>query len=291
MSLKIALARIRKAQNQKSSELDLSGLKLTKTPSELSKLTELTHLNLSDNQLTDIKALEKLTHLTELDLRKNLLTEIKTLEKLTLLTTLDLGDNQLTDIKALEKLTQLSMLYVDDNQLTNAQGLEQLTQLKFLWLQYNQFTEFPEFLLGFNLPIVWELIAGEYCIVGYNPFTNPPPEIIKQGNKAIQEYFDQRKKTGEELLNEAKLILLGDGRSGKTSLANRLLGKELPKEADRTQGVDIVIGEYSFKLSNGKDFKINIWDFAGEDKYKTLHHCFIPKAACTNGSGKREYDH
>ena len=67
MSLKIALARIRKAQNQKSSELDLSGLKLTKTPSELSKLTELTHLNLSDNQLTEIKGLERLTKLTNLE--------------------------------------------------------------------------------------------------------------------------------------------------------------------------------------------------------------------------------
>ena len=107
-----------------------------------------------------------------------------------------------------------------------------------------------------------------------NPFDSPPPEIIKQGDKAIREYFDQRKYSGEELLNEAKLILLGDGRSGKTSLANRLLGKELPKEADRTQGVDIAIGEYSFPMANRMDFKINIWDFAGQDKYKTLHQLF-----------------
>ena len=96
-------------------------------------------------------------------------------------------------------------------------------------------------------------------------------------------------------MNEAKLILLGDGRSGKTSLANRLLSKKLPKEADRTQGVDIVIGEYSFPLVNGKDFKINIWDFAGQDKYKTLHQLFYTESSlyvmvAESGNTTTDYD-
>ena len=91
------------------------------------------------------------------------------------------------------------------------------------------------------------------------------------------------------------MILLGDGRSGKTSLANRLLGKDLPKEADRTQGVDIVIGEYSFPLANGKDFKINIWDFAGQDKYKTLHQLFYTESSlyvmvAESGNMTTDYD-
>ena len=47
---------------------------------------------------------------------------------------------------------------------------------------------------------------------------------VKKGNEAILEYFRQKEKTGAAPLNEAKLILLGDGRSGKTSLACRLLG-------------------------------------------------------------------
>lgn len=111
------------------------------------------------------------------------------------------------------------------------------------------------------------------------PFTNPPIEIIKQGNEALRDYFVHRRKNSGELLNEAKLILLGDSRSGKTSFANRLLGKELPKETDRTQGIDIVIGEYSFPATNGQDFKINTWDFAGQDKYKTLHQLFYTESS------------
>ena len=318
MSLKVALERIRKAEKSNASKLDLSDLKLTEIPSELSRLNQLTELYLSGNELSEIKGLEKLTQLTELNLSRNQIREIQGLEKLTQLTVLYLSRNQIREIQGLEKLTQLTALYLSGNQLTEIKGLEkvvQLTQL-FLWgnrlsevkglenlkhlkklnLFDNQLTEMPEYLLGLGLPIYWGIDDDENGIfVVNNPFINPPPEIIKQGNKAIQEYFDQRKKSGEELLNEAKLILLGDGRSGKTSLANRLLGKALPKEADRTQGVDIAIGEYSFKLANGKDFKINIWDFAGQDKYKTLHQLFYTESSlyvmvAESGNMTTDYD-
>lgn len=322
----IALKWIREAQKKNTFEFSLSGLKLTEIPSDISKLIQLTEVDLSHNQLTEIKNLEKfskltklhlnsnrlteinleqLTQLTELDLsfnqlkeikgleqltqlihlnlNENQLTEIKGLEQLTRLTTLNLNKNQLLEIKGLERLTQLTYLGLGRNRLTEIKGLENFNHLRFLHLGENQLTEIPDYLLGFGLPINWNNdkggIVSQGIYVENNPLTNPPPEIIKQGNKAIQEYFDQRKKSGEELLNEAKLILLGDGRSGKTSLANRLLGKDLPKETDRTQGIDIVIGEYSFKLANDKDFKINIWDFAGQDKYKTLHQLFYTESS------------
>ncbi len=74
------------------------------------------------------------------------------------------------------------------------------------------------------------------------------------------------------------MVLLGDGRAGKTSLACRMLGKELPRQEDRTQGVDIVIGEYHFPVEEGA-FALHIWDFAGQDKYKPLHQFFYTEGA------------
>ncbi len=97
------------------------------------------------------------------------------------------------------------------------------------------------------------------------------------------------------MLLEAKIILLGDGRSGKTSLANRLLGKPLPTEADRTQGVDIVIGEYEFPIADNRKFKLHIWDFAGQDKYKPLHQFFYTESSlyvmvAESGNARTDFD-
>ncbi|WP_373496710.1 COR domain-containing protein [Aquiflexum sp.] len=246
----------------------------------LDALSQLTDLYLWNNHLTEIKGLDTLTKLNQLSLVGNQLPEIKGLDALTKLNRLYLGNNQLTEVKGLDTLIQLTQLSLQSNQITEIKGLDAITKLKWLDVRDNQLTEIPEFLLEFGIPIFLEFALFESGIfVDGNPFENPPIEVIKNGNEAIHEYFDQLKKSGEEYLNEAKLILLGDGRSGKTSLANRLLGKELPKEGDRTIGVDIVIGAYSFQLANGQDFKINIWDFAGQDKYKTLHQLFYTESS------------
>lgn len=51
----------------------------------------------------------------------------------------------------------------------------------------------------------WTLTAsGDDGIYVYNcPLTNPPPEIVKQGNKAILDYFRERA-DGADHLQEAK---------------------------------------------------------------------------------------
>lgn len=275
--------------------LDLGNNLLTEIKG-LEKLTQLNWLSLSRNQIDEIKGLEQLVQLDELTLQSNQITEIKGLEQLVQLNKLVLTSNRINEIKGLEKLTQLTNLFLSCNELTEIQGLEHNTKLSGLFLNENLLTEISEYLLKLGLPFCWEKDVDEIGIhVEDNPFTNPPPEIIQNGNAAILEYFEQLRKSGEEPLNEAKLILLGDGRSGKTSFANRLLGKDLPKEADRTQGVDIVIGEYGFPLVNGKDFKINIWDFAGQDKYKTLHQLFYTESSlylmvAESGNMTTDYD-
>jgi len=99
--------------------------KIKKPTGELTKadLEKVTFLSLDNNQLTELpKGLEKLTQLTTLELRNNNLTEVKGLEKLTQLKRLRLDDNRLTDVKGLEKLTQLKELKLWPNpDLTKAQ--------------------------------------------------------------------------------------------------------------------------------------------------------------------------
>ncbi len=112
-SAKVIEAAIRRAAKKPTGEL---------TKADLEKVKG---LNLSNNQLTEVKGLEKLTQLTHLYLYDNQLTDVKGLEKLTQLKELYLYGNQLTDVKGLEKLTQLRNLSLRDNlDLTKAQIAE-----------------------------------------------------------------------------------------------------------------------------------------------------------------------
>ena len=229
----------------------------------LGEMINLQTLDLGYNKINDVSFLSSLIGLTTLDLRFNKISDVSFLGEMINLQTLDLRSNKIRDVSFLGSLTNLQMLYLDDNQISNGSFLEKLPKL-------------------INLEI------------RNNPLENPPESIVKQGNKAILEYFRQKAKTGAAPLLEAKLILLGDGRAGKTSLANRLLGKPLPEEKDRTMGVDIVIGEYHFDVKKGA-FKLHIWDFAGQDKYKPLHQFFYTEGAvyvmvADSGNAGTDYD-
>ena len=104
-------------------------------------LTALTNLDLSDNQITDIKPLQDLSALWGLDLSLNQITDIKPLQDLSALTNLDLSDNQITDIKPLQDLTALTSLGLGQNKITDIKPLQDLTALTNLDLSDNQITD------------------------------------------------------------------------------------------------------------------------------------------------------
>ena len=271
----------------------------------IQNLTKLQHLSLSLNQITDISSLERLKQLKTLNLRGNHINTVTPLQNLVQLRDIDLSGNRIVDITFFQYLIQLRKLDLSNNQIADVASLQSLKQLRHLDLSHNRVENIASLLMLPNLEkvaltdnrisklprlsqlanhqllLVWknasETKTGELNLKG-NPFSQPPVEVIKKGNAYVLEYFQQQRSTGTRPLLEAKLILLGDARAGKTSLANRLLGKELPKEEDRTQGVDIIIGEYHFPIE-GRKFKLNIWDFAGQDKYKSLHQFFYTEDA------------
>ena len=104
-------------------------------------LTKLTSLNLSVNQISDIKPLSNLTNLTSLSLSGNKISDIKPLSNLTKLTTLDLLGNQISDIKPLSNLTKLTSLYLSGNQISDTAPFSNLTNLTKLDLSGNQISD------------------------------------------------------------------------------------------------------------------------------------------------------
>ena len=98
---------------------------------------------------------------------------------------------------------------------------------------------------------------------------------MQQGNEAILNYFAERGKGEVDHLYEAKMLIVGEGGAGKTSLLRRLYkpDEELPEEKDSTKG--IAIYKHEFKMKNGRTFRLNVWDFGGQQIYHATHQFFL----------------
>ncbi len=78
-------------------------------------------------------------------------------------------------------------------------------------------------------------------------------------------------------LYEAKMLILGEGGAGKTSLLRRLYkpNQPLPAEDESTKGIDIY--RHDFPLANGRNFRLNVWDFGGQEIYHATHQFFLTR--------------
>lgn len=104
-----------------------------------------------------------------------------------------------------------------------------------------------------------------------NPIQIPPQEIINRGREAVITYFDNIE--GDQMpLNEIKLVLIGDGGAGKTSLLKRFLGQEFDPNQSQTEGINI--SSFSMNLECG-DVKVHIWDFGGQEILHATHQFFL----------------
>lgn len=83
----------------------------------------------------------------------------------------------------------------------------------------------------------------------------------------------QKKNNFEELtINKTiKVLCLGDGGVGKTSLIRRFAQNKFEKSYLETLGVDITDKVISV---NNKNLKLVIWDIAGQDRYKIYRSAF-----------------
>lgn len=104
----------------------------------LGKLTKLTDLSLSRNQLNDLSALAGLVNLNTLSISSNQITDLKPLAGLVNLWRLDAANNNIKDLAALSKLTNLLSLDLSSNQIYDLEPLRNLQRLSYLYLKNNR---------------------------------------------------------------------------------------------------------------------------------------------------------
>lgn len=247
----------------------------------LDRLTSLTFLDISSNQITNINSFEKLINLQSLSLGNNPIADISCFEKLTSLKFLNLTNSQIIDISFLEKLPHLKSLGLANNLINDVSFLENLTSLHSLNLANNLITEIP-FKLIKKLPKLNNLF-----LYG-NPIKNIPEEIFNKTYEnvfqEIKDHFDSIEKKEDIFpLYEAKLLLVGRGFVGKSELAEALTKDDYVFEEGRKQTEGIKIKEWypngCKKEGENIDFKVNLWDFGGQEVYYGTHQFFLSKNA------------
>lgn len=103
---------------------------------------------------------------------------------------------------------------------------------------------------------------------------DPPIEIAVKGHDAIVQYFRDRQ-TGDLPLNEVKVILVGHGSSGKTSLVRRLFGDTFNEHEPQTHGINI--RSLGVTTDDGEQIKAHFWDFGGQEIMHATHQFFLSK--------------
>lgn len=107
------------------------------------------------------------------------------------------------------------------------------------------------------------------------PLQNPPVEIAKQGNDAILRYWEEAARSGTQKVNEARLLLVGQGQAGKTTLKEKLRDRRAAMPDPDATTKTIHIERLPRKDSEGADFVLQVWDFGGQNIQKYAHQFFM----------------
>lgn len=264
-----------------------SGLKQTAQPNPFASFVKLKALFLNGtndkkSRLDNLSPLAVLENLQQLDISRTEVNNLSPLSSLVQLQILWISYTEVADLSPLSGLAQLQMLVLWHTEVTDLSPLSDLAQLQTLEVSHTVVTDlYPMLgLIKHGLPVKcsssWRKGSGIY--VKNCPLSNPPAEIAQQGNEAILNYFNEQESQGTAKLYEAKMLLIGDGGAGKTSLLRRLFQPEhtkLPEEQETTKG--IAIHQHAFKTADQQDFRLNVWDFGGQEIYHATHQFFLTK--------------
>ena len=195
----------------------------------------------------------------------------ESLSQLQQLQLLFVSGNELTALpESLSQLQQLQNLDVSDNQLTALpESLSQLQQLQELDVSGNQLIDLPAS-LG-NLERLKELDLDK------NPLNPELTAAYAEGLEAVKRYL-RAKSLDQVPLNEAKLILIGEGEVGKSCLLGALRGDPWEEGRPTTHGIEIKQVQV-IDPDTGTEITLNGWDFGGQPVYRSTHQLFFSAPA------------
>lgn len=134
-----------------------------------------------------------------------------------------------------------------------------------------------------NLHQLRELYLHDNDDLGIPPeVLGPSRDDVSQGANAarpadiLRFYFQSRRESARQL-NEAKVLVVGQGDVGKTSLVKRLVFNTFDAREAQTEGINIVGWKIPKAGLPNEHVKLNIWDFGGQEIMHATHQFFLTK--------------
>ena len=292
----IALARIAEEAERRTGFLDLGGLGLTTLPEQLFALLHLRRLNLGigialdDGHYYDARVraehdfetntlsgaledLRRLPDLIALSVSATDIADLAPLAGLAALQTLQCWATQVSDLAALAGLAALQTLACWNTQVSDLAPLAGLAALRHLDCDNCPLTSLPVAVR--NLPNLNALHLHNCRIPGI------PAEVLSKNNidnclAAVRAHFRDLE-AGAAPATDVKLIVLGNGRVGKTQICKRLRGEDYDSSEPSTHG--ILVTSAPLSLGDAEPIRLNLWDFGGQDLYHGTHALFMRTSA------------
>jgi internalin A len=178
---------------------------------------------------------------------------------------LSISNNEIQELpRWMGELSALRSIDLRGNHLrTLPPEISSLSGLRRLNLGRNRLKTLPETLRTLPLVELW-LWSNPALGLPDSILERPPEEILRY-------YFESRDEKGRPLL-ELKLLLVGRGGAGKTTLVKRLAGEAPDTHEPETHS--IAIRELTLECPRGQ-VRTRVWDFGGQEILHATHQFFL----------------
>jgi internalin A len=264
--------------------LDLFGNRIgAEVAQALKGLVNLTSLNLGGNRIGDegAQALKGLVNLTSLNLFGNRIGDegAQALKGLVNLTSLNLFGNRIGDegAQALKGLVNLTSLNLFGNDISDISPFISLRNLHTIHLSGSH--------LDHDALAFWMLPSLQVAILYDASLPGVPVEILsKDPNDNCLDRLRAHLAdlTGDDVsVGDVKLMILGNGRVGKTQICRRLRGESFDEAVPSTHGIQLSSLPLAPRPPQVLDppVTLKIWDFGGQDIYHGTHALFLKSRA------------
>jgi internalin A len=282
---------------------------LIRDVSGLQELTCLTDLYLGGNDIQNISGIEKCCNLTYFIIWNSKIKDFSPISKLLKLEKLYCQNTGLLDLSFIAPLINLDTLAISENMcdISTMPIMDNLCALTASIQNFNDLEHFLKFksltyldVSDSNIKIVSKEIAKKFSwldrAVGderlfmssikskrnthparidlnNNPLSFPPVSVLELGEEAIVNYYDTTDKFGYAPLSEGRIIVVGDGSAGKSSLIERILHDSFEQGKNQTNGIKI--DNWKLNHKDGRLLTFHIWDFGGQEIQHAVHKFFF----------------